>query len=97
MAKYKIKKGWKFMYLHQLAQVDYKFMNKKWIKSALNSEDNSSFEGLSSDHIIVSGNIHLSLCRNKKLLVIRFNEKCLYLFLQRDYKRVASQSALWDL
>ena len=32
------------------AQIDYIFMNKKWINSALNCEEYSSFKGAFSDH-----------------------------------------------
>ena len=39
-------------------------MNKKWINSTLNSETYSSFEGVSSNHQIVTAKIHLSLSRN---------------------------------
>ena len=39
-------------------------MNKKWINSALNCEAYSSFEGVSSDHRIVTAKIHLSLLKN---------------------------------
>ena len=46
------------------AQIDYILINKKWINSALNCEAYSSFEGASSDYIIVTGKIHLSQYRN---------------------------------
>ena len=46
------------------AQIDYIFINKKWINCTLNCEACSSFEGVSSDHRIVSAKICLSLCRN---------------------------------
>ena len=39
-------------------------MNKKWTKSALNCEAYFSFEGVSSDHRIVTAKIRLSLGRN---------------------------------
>ena len=46
------------------AQIDYAFINKKWNNSALNSSTYSSFEGVSSDHWIVTAKIRLSLQRN---------------------------------
>ena len=39
-------------------------MNKKWNNSALNCEAYSSFDGVSSDHRIVTAKIQLSLQRN---------------------------------
>ena len=39
-------------------------MNKKWINSALNCKAYSSFEGVSSDHQIITAKIRLSLRRN---------------------------------
>ena len=49
------------------ALIDYIFVNKKWIKSALNCEAYSFFEGVSSDHWIVMAKIHLSLQKNAVL------------------------------
>ena len=46
------------------AQIDYVFINKKWNNSALNCEAYSSFEGVSSDHRIVTAKTRLSLWRN---------------------------------
>ena len=46
------------------AQRDYILLNKKWINGALNCEAYSSFEGVSSDHRIVTAKIRLSLRRN---------------------------------
>ena len=57
------------------AQIDFVFINKKWNNSALNCEAYSShasqfnallfhFEGVSSDHRIVTAKIRLSLRRN---------------------------------
>ena len=46
------------------AKINYIFMNKKWINGALNCEAYSSFEGVSSDHRIVTSKITLSLHRN---------------------------------
>ncbi|XP_063587867.1 uncharacterized protein LOC134765253 [Penaeus indicus] len=48
------------------AQLDYILINKKWINSAHNCEAYSSFEGVSSDHRIVSCKIQLSLRANKR-------------------------------
>ena len=45
------------------AQIDCVFINKKWNNSALNCEA-YSFEGMSSDHRIVTAKIRLSLRRN---------------------------------
>ena len=46
-------------------QIDNILMKKKWIDSALNSEAYSSFEGVSSDHWIVTAEIRLSLRWNE--------------------------------
>ena len=46
------------------AEIDYIFMNKKWINSALNNDAYSSFEGMSSDHRIVTAKIRLSRQKN---------------------------------
>ena len=48
------------------ALIDYILINKKWINSALNCEAYSSFEGVSSDHRIVTVKICLRLCRNTR-------------------------------
>ena len=42
----------------------YIFINKKWINNNDNSEAYSSFEGVSSDHRIVSAKNRLNLRRN---------------------------------
>ena len=47
-------------------QLEYIFINKKWINSAFNCEAYSFFEGVSSDHRTVSARIRLILSRNKK-------------------------------
>ena len=44
--------------------MDYGIINKKWNNSPLNWEAYSSFEGVSSDHRIVTAKIRLSLRRN---------------------------------
>ena len=46
------------------AQIDYLFRNRKWKNSAMNSESYSTFEGVSSDHRIVTAKIRLSLRKN---------------------------------
>ena len=48
------------------AQIDYVLINKKWKNSALNCEAYSSFEGVSTDHRIVTAKIRLSLRKNDK-------------------------------
>ena len=48
------------------AQIDYVFINKKWKNSAMNCEAYSSFEGVSTDHRIVTAKIRLSLRKNTK-------------------------------
>ena len=42
----------------------YVFINKKWKNSAMNCEAYSSFEGVSSDHRIVTAKLRLSLRKN---------------------------------
>ena len=46
------------------AQIDKVFINKKRKNSAMNCEAYSSFEGVSSDHRIVTAKIRLSLRKN---------------------------------
>ena len=48
------------------AQIDYVLINNKWKNSALNCEAYSSFEGVSTDHRIVTAKIRLSLRKNAK-------------------------------
>ena len=48
------------------AQIDYVLINKKWKNSAMNCEAYSSFEGVSTDHRIVTAKIRLSLRKNAK-------------------------------
>ena len=58
-------KLWTYTYANNAkAQIDYILMNKKWNNSTLNCVAYSSFEGISSDHWIVTAKICLSLCRN---------------------------------
>ena len=46
------------------AQIDYVFINRKWKNSAINCEAYFSFEGVSSDHRIVTAKVRLSLRKN---------------------------------
>ena len=58
-------KLWTYMYTNNSkAQIDYILINKKWKNSAINCEAYSSFEGVSSDHWIVTTKIRLSLWKN---------------------------------
>ena len=58
-------KLWIYTYAnYSKAQVDYVLINKKWKNSMMNCEAYSSFEGVSSDHRIVTAKISLSLQRN---------------------------------
>ena len=60
-------KLWTYTYTNNSkAQIDYVFINKKWKNSAINCEAYSSFEGVSSDHQIVTAKIRLSLRKNAK-------------------------------
>ena len=60
-------KLWTYTYANNSkAQIDYVLINKKWKNSAMNCEADSSFEGVSSNHRIVSAKIRLSLRRNAK-------------------------------
>ena len=52
-----------------VSQQDYIFINKKWVNSILICEAYFFFEGVSSNHRLVTARIHLRLCRNKKLRV----------------------------
>ena len=58
-------KLWTYTYANNSrAQIDYVFINRKWRNSAMNCEAYSSFEGVSSDHRIVSAKLRLSLRKN---------------------------------
>ena len=58
-------KLWTYTYANNSkAQIDYVFINGKWKNSAMNCEAYSSFEGVSSDHRIVTAKIWLSLRKN---------------------------------
>ena len=63
-------KLWTYTYANSTkAQIDYVLMNKKWKNSTINCEANSSFEGVSTDHRIVTAKIRLSLRKNAKRTV----------------------------
>ena len=58
---------WTYTYANNTkAQIDYVLINKKWKNSAMNFEAYSSFEGVSTDHRIVTAKIRLSLRKNAK-------------------------------
>ena len=60
-------KLWTYTYANNSkAQIDNVLINKKWENSAMNSEAYSSFEGVSTDHRIVTAKIRLSLRKNDK-------------------------------
>ena len=60
-------KQWTYTYANNTkAQIDYVLTNKKWKNSAMNCEAYSSFEGVSTDHRIVTAKIWLSLRKNAK-------------------------------
>ena len=55
-------KLWTYTYTNNSkAQIDYVFINKKWKNSTMSCEAYSSFEGVSSDHRIVTAKIRSSL------------------------------------
>ena len=58
-------KLWTYTYANKSkAQIDYVLINRKWENSAMNCEAYSSFEGVSSDHRIVTAKVRLSLQKN---------------------------------
>ena len=60
-------KLWTYTYANNSkAQIDYVFINKKWKNSAIDCEAYSSFEGVSSDHRIVTAKIRLSLRKKRQ-------------------------------
>ena len=60
-------KLWTYTYANNTkAQIDYVLISKKWKNSAMNCEAYSSFEGVSTDHLIVTAKIRLSLRKNDK-------------------------------
>ena len=51
-------KLWTYTYANNSkAQIDYVFINRKWKNSAMNYEAYSSFEGVSSNHRIVTAKV----------------------------------------
>ena len=60
-------KLWTYTYANNTkARIDYVLINKKWENSAINCEAYSSFEGVSTDHRIVTAKIWLSIRKNAK-------------------------------
>ena len=60
-------KLWTYMYANNSKpQIDYILINKKWKNSAMNCKTYTFFEGVSSDHRIVTAKIRLSLQKNAK-------------------------------
>ena len=58
-------KLWTYTYANNTkAQIDYVFINEKWKNSAVNCKAYSPFVGVSSDHLIVTAKIRLSLRKN---------------------------------
>ena len=58
-------KLWTYTYANNSkTQIGYVFINRKWKNSAMNCEAYSSFEGVSSDHRIVTAKVRLSLRKN---------------------------------
>ena len=58
-------KLWTYTYANNTkAQIDYVFIKRKWKNSAVNCEAYSSFEGMSSEHRVVTANIRLSIRKN---------------------------------
>ena len=51
------------------SQLDYIIVNNKWINSARNCEAYNTFEGVYSDHRIVTATLKLSLRSNKKSII----------------------------
>ena len=47
-------------------QIDYILINMKWKNSAMNCEAYSPFEGVSTDHLIVTAKIRLSLRKKRQ-------------------------------
>ena len=60
-------KLWTYTYVNNTkVQIDYVLINKKWKNTAMNCEAYSSFEGVSTDHRIVTAKILLNLRKNAK-------------------------------
>ena len=68
------------------AQIDYVLINKKWKNSAINCEAYSSFEGVSSDHRLVTAKIRLSLRKNAtRAVYISMSQRFLSVSFYRKY------------
>ena len=68
-ANFKKREGtlWTYTYANKSkSQIDCVFINRKWKNSAMNCKAYSSFEGVSSDHRIVTAKVRLSLRQKKK-------------------------------
>ena len=66
----KIGKIWTHIHLNGFkSQLDYIIVNNKYINSARNCEDYNTFEGVYSDHRIVTAILKLCLRSNKKSIV----------------------------
>ena len=79
-------KLWTYSYANNTkVQIDNVFINKKWNNSALNCATYSSFEGLSSDHRIVTAKIRLSLRRNVARTTTTVHYGC-FLLNNRDIR-----------
>ena len=63
---YQKREGKQYYANNTKAQIDYVLMNKKWKNSPMNCEAYSSFEGVSTDHRIVTEKIRLSRRKNAK-------------------------------
>ena len=58
-------KLWTYTYVNNSkAQIDCVFINRKWKNSAMNCKAYSSFEGVSSNHRIVTAKVRLNLRKN---------------------------------
>ena len=78
-------KLWTYTYTNNSkAQIDYVLINKKWKNNTMNCEAYSSFEGVSSDHRIVSAKIRLSLRKNATRTAT--TKHCDWVLLNRDIR-----------
>ena len=60
-------KSWTYTYANNSkVQIDNIFINRKWKNSAMNCKAYSSFEGVSSDHRIITAKLRLSRRKNAK-------------------------------
>ena len=71
-------KLWTYTYANNTkSQIDYVLINKKWKNSAMNCEAYSSFEGVSTDHRIVTAKIRLSTSLMSSSLLLQQCPACL--------------------